>query len=65
MSQEKTGIIVGEAETGSFVFVSDLDSYPPKHEYLVVRDVREREGQRFKKVDVLAQVTRISNSLAD
>ena len=61
MSQEKTGIIVGEAETGSFVFVSDLDSYPPKHEYIVVRGVKEREGQRFKKVDVLAQVTRISN----
>jgi len=61
LSHEKTGIIVGEAETGSFVFVSDLDSYPPKHEYLVVKDVKEREGQRFKKVDVLAQVTRISN----
>ena len=61
MSQEKTGYIVGEAETGSFVFVSDLDSYPPKHEYLVVKDVKEREGQRFKKVDVLAQVIRISN----
>jgi DNA helicase HerA-like ATPase len=58
---EKIGYIVGQAETGHFVFASDLESYPPKHEYLLVRDVKERKGDGFIRVDVLAQVNRISN----
>ncbi len=61
MINEKIGYIVGQAETGHFVFASDLESYPPKHEYLLVRDVKERKGDGFIRVDVLAQVNRISN----
>lgn len=61
MIQEKIGYIVGQAETGFFNFVSDTETYPPKHEYLLVRQVKERKGDEFIKVDVLAQVNRISN----
>ncbi|MBN2335535.1 ATP-binding protein, partial [Candidatus Bathyarchaeota archaeon] len=61
MSLRKAGYIVGEVDTSRFVFVSDLDSFPPKHEYLIIPGVREREGIGIKKVDVLAQVSRISN----
>ncbi|RLG96187.1 hypothetical protein DRO27_02890, partial [Candidatus Bathyarchaeota archaeon] len=58
---EKIGYIVGQAETGYFAFVSDLETYPPRHEYLLVRGVKERKGDNFIQVDVLAQVNRISN----
>ena len=58
---EKIGYIVGQAETGYFAFVSDLETYPPRHEYLLVRGVKERKGDDFIQVDVLAQVNRISN----
>lgn len=61
MINGKAGYIVGETDTGGFAFVSDLDCYPPKHEYLVIEGVKEREGIGFKHVDVLAQVNRISN----
>ncbi|TRO58226.1 hypothetical protein E2P71_01395, partial [Candidatus Bathyarchaeota archaeon] len=61
MSEDKAGYIVGEVETGSFGFISDLDSFPPRHEYLVIPKVRERIGTEIKQVDVLAQVNRISN----
>lgn len=61
MMEKKAGYIVGEVDTGSFVFVSDLDSYPPRHEYLVIPRVRERVGEEIKPVDILAQVDRISN----
>lgn len=61
MIERKAGYVVGEVETGSFVFVSDLDSYPPRHEYLVIPKVRERVGDKIKQVDVLAQVDKISN----
>jgi len=61
LSMSKAGYIVGETDTGGFAFVSDLDCYPPKHEYLVIEGVKEREGIGFKHVDVLAQVNRISN----
>ncbi|MCW4050708.1 MAG: ATP-binding protein [Candidatus Bathyarchaeota archaeon] len=61
MIQRKAGYIVGEVDTSRFVFVSDTDNFPPKHEYLVIPDVKEREGIGTKQVDVLAQVSRISN----
>lgn len=61
MNDDKVGYIVGEVDTGSFNFVSDLDSYPPKHEYLIIPGVKERTGDILTTVDVLAQVTRISN----
>jgi len=32
----RVGYIVGEVETNSFWFVSDLESFPPRHEYLVI-----------------------------
>jgi len=61
LMEKKAGYVVGEVETGSFVFVSDLESYPPRHEYIVIPRVRERVGDEIKHVDVLAQVDRISN----
>jgi len=61
LSNQHIGYIVGEVDTGSFIFVSDPENYPPKHEYLLIPDVKEREGIGYKKVDVLAQVSRISN----
>ena len=61
MIERKAGYIVGEVDTGNFGFISDLDSYPPRHEYLVIPKVRERIGTEIKHVDVLAQVNRISN----
>lgn len=61
MINEKIGYIAGQAETGYFAFVSDLETYPPKHEYLLVKGVKERKGDGFIDVDVLAQVNRISN----
>ncbi len=61
MIYDKIGYIVGQAETGYFAFVSDLETYPPKHEYLLVKGVKERRGDEFIEVDVLAQVNRISN----
>ncbi len=61
MMENKAGYIVGEVDTGNFGFISDLDSYPPRHEYLLIPDVKERIGDRVKKVNVLAQVNRISN----
>ena len=47
MIQEKIGYIAGQAETGHFAFVSDLETYPPKHEYLLVKGVKERKGDGF------------------
>jgi DNA helicase HerA-like ATPase len=61
LMDKKAGYIVGEVDTGNFGFVSDLDSFPPRHEYLVIPKVRERVGNEIKHVDVLAQVNRISN----
>ena len=61
MIHEKIGYIVGQAETGYFAFVSDMETYPPKHEYILVKGVKERRGDEFISVDVLAQVSRISN----
>ncbi|MGD0803523.1 MAG: ATP-binding protein [Candidatus Bathyarchaeia archaeon] len=61
MSARKVGYIAGEVETGSFWFVSDLEDFPPRHEYLIIPHVRERSSSGFKDVEVLAQVSRIAN----
>lgn len=61
MSLRRVGYIVGEVETQEFAFVSDLENFPPRHEYLIIPEVRERVGDGFERVDVLAQVTRIAN----
>jgi DNA helicase HerA-like ATPase len=61
VSERRAGYIVGEVDTNVFWFVSDLNSFPPRHEYLVIPGVRERTGTEFKDVDVLAQVSRIAN----
>ena len=61
MRERKAGYIVGEVDTGNFGFISDLENYPPRHEYLVIPNVKERIGVELKNVDVLAQVNRISN----
>ena len=59
--ERRVGYIVGEVNTNVFWFVSDLECFPPRHEYLVIPSVRERVGAEFKAVDVLAQVSRIAN----
>ena len=61
MMERRVGYIVGEVDTNVFWFVSDLESFPPRYEYLVIPGVRERVGAEFKSVDVLAQVSRIAN----
>jgi hypothetical protein len=61
MSLSRVGYIAGEVDTRTFTFVSDVDHFPPRHEYLVIPKVRERVGESFKEVDVLAQVVRIAN----
>lgn len=61
MMNRKVGYVVGEVDTSNFGFISDLDSYPPRHEYLVIPNVRERIGTEITHVDVLAQVNQISN----
>ncbi len=61
MSLRKAGYVVGEVDTMRFTFVSDMDSFPPRYEYLVIPGVDEREGIGKKPVDVLAQVNRIIN----
>src|SRR5512137_710596 len=61
MNGRKVGYIAGEVETGSFFFVSDLDDFPARHEYIVIPHVKERLGSGFKDVEVLAQVTRVAN----
>jgi DNA helicase HerA-like ATPase len=59
--REKVGFIVGEVDTTRFTFVSNRERYPPRHEYLVIPGAKEREGDHFKDVEVLAQVTRLVN----
>jgi len=61
MSHRWVGYVVGEVDTKTFTFVSDRESFPSRHEYLVIPAVDERAGEGFKKVDVLAQVTRVAN----
>jgi len=61
LSDKLVGYIVGEVETGSFGFISDLENYPQRYEYLVIPRVRERIEGEPRYVDVLAQVNKISN----
>ncbi len=61
MTLRRVGYIVGEVDTRTFTFVSDLEQFPPRHEYLVIPEVKERAGNSFKTVNVIAQVTRIAN----
>ena len=61
MNKRTIGFIAGEVDTNVFWFVSDTDRFPPRLEYLVIPNVKERDGTEFKRVDVLAQVTRIAN----
>ncbi len=60
-ASEKVGFIVGEVDTTRFTFVSSRERYPPRHEYLIIPGVKEREGDHLKDVNVLAQVTRLVN----
>src|SRR5512135_2143655 len=53
------GYVVGEVRTDEFTFVTNRMIAPPRLEYIVV-EVDEPEHQ--KKVQVLAQVTRLSVS---
>lgn len=53
------GYVVGEVRTDEFTFVTNREIAPPRLEYIVV-EVEEPEYQ--KKVQVLAQVTRLSVS---
>jgi len=61
LSKRTIGYIAGEVDTNVFWFVSDTELFPPRLEYLVIPDVKERDGEDFKYVDVLAQVSRIAN----
>lgn len=56
---ETKGYVVGEVRTDEFTFVTNRDIAPPRLEYIVV-EVEEPEHQ--KKVQVLAQVTKLSVS---
>ena len=55
---EEIGIIVGEATSTEFIFVSEREKYPPRWEYLLVSS-REYVDGNLKEVNVLAQVERI------
>jgi DNA helicase HerA-like ATPase len=61
MNARSIGYVVGEVDTQTFTFVSDRESFPPRHEYLVIPEVEEKWGEGLKRIDVLAQVTRIAN----
>lgn len=57
---KEAGIIVGEATSTEFIFISEKEKYPPKWEYLVIPS-REYVDGRLGAVDVLAQVERIAS----
>ena len=54
------GYVIGEVRTDAFQFVTTTELAPPRLEYLVLRDVPEHGDDGVRRVDVLAQVTRIS-----
>ncbi|MEO8084527.1 MAG: ATP-binding protein [Ardenticatenales bacterium] len=54
------GYVIGEVRTDAFQFVTTTELAPPRLEYLVLRDVPERIDDGVRRVDVLAQVTRIA-----
>jgi DNA helicase HerA-like ATPase len=55
---KEIGIIVGEASSSEFIFVSRADECPPKWEYLVAFSREEVDG-RWLEVPVIAQVEAI------
>jgi len=57
---KEAGIIVGEATSTEFIFISEKERYPPKWEYLVIPS-REYVDGRLGAVNVLAQVERIAS----
>ncbi len=57
---KEAGIIVGEATSTEFIFISEKERYPPKWEYLVIPS-REYVDGKLGAVDVLAQVERIAS----
>ena len=57
---EEAGLIVGEATSTEFIFISERDRYPPKWEYLVVESKEYADG-KLENVEVLAQVERITS----
>nr|MDO8099307.1 ATP-binding protein [Candidatus Njordarchaeota archaeon] len=59
-SLEEVGIIVGEASSTEFVFVSERENYPPKWEYLVIRSNEFIDGE-LRPVDVVAQVEKVAS----
>lgn len=52
---KQVGVIVGEARSDQFFFVSRPDDYPARWEYLMVYSLEEVEGE-FCEVPVVAQV---------
>ncbi len=57
---EEAGIIVGEASSTEFTFVSQRENYPPKWEYLVIKSTEYIDGE-LKPVDVVAQVEKVTS----
>jgi len=57
-SDRQVGIIVGEAGSNEFYFVSKTEDYPPKWEYLAVYSQEEINGE-LREVPVVSQVERI------
>lgn len=53
------GYVVGEVRTDEFTFVTNREIAPPRLEYIVVQ---VEDPERQSKVDVLAQVTKLSVS---
>jgi DNA helicase HerA-like ATPase len=59
-SLDEVGIIVGEASSTEFIFISEKESYPPKWEYLVIKSNEYIDGE-LKPVDVVAQVEKVAS----
>jgi DNA helicase HerA-like ATPase len=53
------GYVVGEVRTDEFTFVTNREIAPPRLEYLVVQ---VEDPEHLKKIEVLAQVTKLSVS---
>ena len=56
------GYVVGEVSTEGFSFVTNPQLAPPRLEYVRLRGLRERQGDRLREVDVLAQVSQLAVS---
>ncbi|MGE5138415.1 MAG: hypothetical protein ACM3JD_03045, partial [Rudaea sp.] len=56
---DTVGYVVGEVRTDEFTFVTNREIAPPRLEYIIVE---VEEPEHHKKVQVLAQVTRLSVS---